>query len=374
MKRILSMILIVILCISTINIARADEYDSEDREVQMLYQSPLGYMSSEVHKNLFDCEYPQEYKKERKEAFDLLAKAEETYQSYEDNFITVKGGKLTKSLEDTGYIWIGKMKGNKPNGKGVILQRIPHDWLEMTLHRDVYETEDVENKPNRLYIPVSVGKFNKGKADGYVLNLIGMGRPKNEGIYKAGKVHKLCIEYQYPLEVLRDPYGNSVDYGSFYVIQNYTLDVNYDMKSNVEAEPVPFNYEFANELITYERFMGNVLKEFTANPLIIQPVVFRKRVFNKGKVKSGEFYSSVDIMLNTPKTLYSKLIYKGGLKGYDTKAGKGTEYWETTGNKKYEGEFGSGWFNSGLYHGKGTLYNEDGSIKYKGKFKNGEIK
>ena len=27
----------------------------------------------------------------------------------------------------------------------------------------------------------------------------------------------------------------------------------------------------------------------------------------------------------------------------------------------------------GKYHGKGILYNEDGSVKYEGKFKNGEV-
>ena len=47
------------------------------------------------------------------------------------------------------------------------------------------------------------------------------------------------------------------------------------------------------------------------------------------------------------------------------KHGKGTDY--RNGQKWYEGKF-----KDGEWNGKGTLYNDDGTIKWKGKFKDGE--
>ena len=48
--------------------------------------------------------------------------------------------------------------------------------------------------------------------------------------------------------------------------------------------------------------------------------------------------------------------------------GKGIEYYFGTTKIKYKGEF-----DDDVYHGNGTLYDEEGNIIYKGKFKNGDI-
>ncbi|MGL5712158.1 MAG: hypothetical protein ACRCX2_03995 [Paraclostridium sp.] len=68
-------------------------------------------------------------------------------------------------------------------------------------------------------------------------------------------------------------------------------------------------------------------------------------------------------------TLYNEdgsIKYKGKFKKGDY-SGEGTLYY-SNGNIEYEGKF-----KKNKYSGKGALYNEDGTIKHKGKFKRGDI-
>jgi antitoxin component YwqK of YwqJK toxin-antitoxin module len=60
------------------------------------------------------------------------------------------------------------------------------------------------------------------------------------------------------------------------------------------------------------------------------------------------------------------LSYEGDMKG-DVQSGRGKIYYPLSDQIQYEGELAGG-----EYDGEGTLYNEDGSIQYKGKWDMGD--
>jgi len=114
-------------------------------------------------------------------------------------------------------------------------------------------------------------------------------------------------------------------------------------------------------LITTLQFWASGSGTIYQNGLI--PYENDPSILYEGKLKNNE----KDGKGKEYDKLNQTLKYEGEFKN-DKYAGKGKLYYEDGKTLKYEGEF-----KNGKYHGKGTLYNKDGSVKHKGKFKNGDI-
>lgn len=248
---------------------------------------------------------------------DYASKYQRSYLLEENNFIGNDNFKLT--LDQSKYMYYGKLKDNKPNGEGVL--------LESTDEGDVYSIK-------------YVGEFKDGRYNG-------------EGLYYGdfkdinSELDNMGVRYLYYKGEFKD--GNFSGKGNMYV-PDLNID-NYDKALEIYLEK---NKKVIESLSNKS--------ENTSEPYISKMPLYDTRILESGEFKKEE--------LNGEGTLYysnGKIEYVGDFKK-DEYWGEGILYNEN-GSIKYKGEF-----KNSKYDGKGTLYNEDGSVKYKGEWSNGDLK
>lgn len=222
---------------------------------------------------------------------------------------------------ETGYYYIGELKDNEPEGYGMVLR-----W-------DSLKSGVTGNTEVAL---IYLGEFHKGQYDGYGLLFDG------SAIDKGGLGPTDAI-LQY---VTSDPHSELFD-------QWYQSGVNYvqydgtfkDGKKDGEGN------SYFISLLNLSTYSEDPQAAFDEGP---------SYSVNIGDYKDGELDGDV-------------LQYAGGYLYYDgemkdgERSGSGKEYYLGSTNLLYDGEF-----KDGDYHGNGTMYAEDGSIIYEGKWKYGD--
>ncbi|WP_053957479.1 hypothetical protein [Inediibacterium massiliense] len=244
---------------------------------------------------------------ERKEFVNVLDNFHKK-ESY--NFVTVEkkssGNDYYKlSFNPTNYIYIGELEENLPSGKGVL-------------------AEILKNENQSIVTVKYVGYFKEGRFNGY-----------GKYFSSPSKVSKLYRAYE-PLECLGIKYleyegyfkdGERDNFGHCYVPENC---MKYDHKRgflDFAYGPREYVDKNQNELEKYQK----LLSKNTTELIFCDLPLLESQLYYCGQFEKNVFKGKGSIFLN------SKLIYKGE-------------------------------FKYNRYHGEGTLYNEDGSIKYKGTF------
>lgn len=281
--------------------------------------------------NLLDCPYPSKFSSKRSKTLKQISRIKDKlYDREECCFIDTKKEysewgtgdienkhHFKKTLDYSEFIYVGKLKKNEPNGKGILLRL----------------------QDNDAAVVIYAGEFKEGYFDGYGMlfqqdgysNLLGTIHAyylAYEGEFKKGIANGEGIIYYTPM-VRSEKYETWRD----------EQDVRGGEKISIDLEvPVIVPRVFAIGDINKGRLDGQV------------------KIYQPALVEKDPYYLPV-----------GGLSYDGHMKDnkYD---GKGTLYYND-GTVKYKGE----WRND-KYSGKGTLYNEDGSIKHKGKFKKGDVK
>ena len=219
-----------------------------------------------------------------------------------------------RSTENTGILYVGDIKKNRPDGWGIILENHGPSRFHA-------ETKGIE-----IYEILYMGQFKNGKINGY-----------------GCLFEDRCLIYDGQFDNGKhDGKGREYDVNSF-------LGVKEDHRELLSEKN-----EERSEII--ERKEGG--RYFSPEPIVVG------RLHYIGDYKSDEYHGKGDRYWGVG------LEYSGEWKKgkWD---GKGTEYFIFKEEliKKYEGQF-----KKGQYSGKGVLYYEDGSVNYKGEFRNGEIK
>lgn len=178
--------------------------------------------------------------------------------------------------------------------------------------------------------PIYIGNFDKGYRTGYGIEFMTQADDyynkldivKSEGEFKKGKYEGEHILYAYAYN------DNTAYFGE------------------VDCFLYTYNDDSA--------------KEYPSMNYVASTYISSDITYSNGKENGKGKEYSVDKNYNVH--LYYDGKYKNGSKT------KGTLYFWGTNQKEYVGEF-----KNDEYHGKGTLYNEDGTVKYKGKFRRGDI-
>lgn len=229
------------------------------------------------------------------------------------------------------YIYVGEMKKNMPNGKGIIYS---------VYHSDLGK---------KVFAPLYIGTFKDGVYNGY-------GRKFN----KASVYYHMLTGLEYwNLDKL------GIGYQEY---EGYFRDGKYDGTGNYMIVDEVIEDEMESNLIKYSESNKTTINSFskelseTEFPLLISDLPPLKTFVSY----IGDFRDS---NMNGKGKIFNKqntLIYEGGFK-LDSYYGQGKLYY-SDGKIRYEGEF-----KNGKYDGYGTLYNEDGSIEYKGEWNSGDI-
>lgn len=254
---------------------------------------------------------------------------------------------MTKDI--TEFLYVGQMKKNKPDGIGVILK--PVDFVvESEEEGKAYITEYTGFSDEVYYARCYIGEFKGGRPEGYGIEFSVPGdddyimQPINiqefagdkiqEGIFASANPRK------YEGKFKNGKYsgkGNEFIYMGIYWEES-ALDWDIDSYSDYLEED-----EIENSLV--EKYLNG-----TNEDIIIYSGNYKKGK-KKGKFKVYE---------------WGFLSYEGDMKG-DVQSGRGKIYYPLSDQIQYEGELAGG-----EYEGEGTLYNEDGSIQYKGKWDMGD--
>lgn len=265
--------------------ANVKKYDAEDLEIVPE----------------FSYHYAREAKK-------LMKVYEEAGQADSSEFVAViyerKGlfdGSMqyVQTLSDGDYLYYGKMKNGKPNGKGIII-------------------EDVDAMNCKL--PVILGNFKDGQLDGYAVKFETMYTfaVKSEGYYKKGELNGEYIEYSVPV--------SNLEY--IETLESYIRDKRY---SSEEPD---------NPLLLEVPLMPVVVLEtggYKNGKMVGEWVVY----FSDGSI-GAEIKMNRDGETGKGSIYYpdGTLKYKGELKNFQYH-GKGTLYKED-GSLEYKGKFVNG--------------------------------
>lgn len=230
-----------------------------------------------------------------KEAKKLINDYRKTIDSYEGHFVNLSSDKkafsdIVEYKQQTAYsedVYIGNIKNGKPNGFGIIAQRIHTDQL----------------------LPIYIGYFKDGLLDGYGVTYTKDGsnyyRVEKEANYESGKLS-----------------GNYYEYS-----EDYSTDVHYDLGT---AQQVLFDYPF--ETSVYISAQGEYKNNKKSGKWIEEHGLGWADVTysdNGKKAKGTIYYPDGGIQ------------YDGEMNSILQYNGKGTLY-RTDGSVEYKGTFKNG--------------------------------
>lgn len=254
-----------------------------------------------------------------------------------------KEGQYVATKEETGYLYIGKMKNNKPNGYGKILKMYSateyeendHTRIKFSSYKEADTADDIYS------VLVYAGEFKKG--------------------YFSGYGWKYTIPFENWDDLANSIYGRDLGEDYEHVTDN--------IQANILETCNPIEYmgefkkgEYCGEgiQIAYPIREISVESDTTELQEMLGFDISEQIIFYIGEFKNG--YRNGQIK----EYMFGKLVYSGNEKDNEYN-GKGTEYYGETGSIRYEGE----WKN-GMHHGQGTEYDEDGSVIYSGKWRRGD--
>lgn len=280
-------------------------------------------------------EFPYENKKMSKKAMKLYEeamKAEiEDYICLEElsegGIINEKVVHYKKTIDEYNapYRYYGKLNGNnEPDGMGVLLK----NWSINPTEVDGGYCVDI------YYI----GEFKDGYKEGYGI------------VYDTEEKYELSIKYEG--EFRKGKYDGE---GTLY---SYTV--------RDEGIQIVREWLFGRELGEPKAEYDYLFEKFEKNNFYSYPITASAKEYS-GEFEDGEFHGEGKKYFGVDEDNQPFLTYEGEFENGKYE-GKGKEYYYDGGGLKYEGEF-----KNGNYHGKGTLYDEQGNVTHKGKFKNGDI-
>lgn len=283
-------------------------FTSEERET---YLSPLSSLKPndsyyEGYDNLFNWEYPTAFRNEREEVFELLSKID-------GSVFQVSGGEIINNAEiilvekcgygsfqriapygETGratYFYYGDISSNRPNGIGVLLQRVSAGGFSCGI------------------VPVYAGHFENGVIKGYGLWLQGSQSDfaRFNGIKSEGY-------FDYTTEPREEgPFGTEGSYGNLQgegiVYYNVLFDVsNYALLDIIDEGKSELDYD--------EMMDPNLVTEYLVitNYPVQRPKVQYEGTFKNGNLLEGTEYYIEDMCYGTVRSYGSfcyDVIYNG---------------------------------------------------------------
>ena len=221
---------------------------------------------------------------------------------------------------ESGYYYVGELKDNQPDGFGMILQR---DTLRSDYDDPTY---------SYLYI----GSFEKGLYEGYGL-LFRVPTIDNGGYGDLNTIFQYVTEDQTSDLFQRWYLGGS----------NYVVYEGMFHKGERDGLGNSFSTSIANTV------------DYSTDP---QTAMDRGLTY---WINTGEFKD--DQMDGAVRQYCAGYLYYDGEMKDGERSGDGKEYYMGSTQLRYEGEF-----DHDTYDGKGTMYAEDGSEIYSGKWRDGD--
>lgn len=305
------------------------EYDENESYIEDYKEKRKEEIIGQAEEYMYPfSEFPYENKKKSKKAMELYKKA---MKASEKDFIYVeeisKGGivstkeihyKKTIDTNDAQYKYYGKVnKNSEPEGMGIL----------------------IENKKNTGgYIAIYyIGEFDDGYMEGYGIE------------YNNDFDNELTVRYEG--EFRKGKYNGN---GTAYLgcVESDGTQIIKDWKYAIMMDEPRQEYEYL-----FEEVVGGDW---------VYPVSVATKVYS-GEFKDGEYHGKGKRYLGVDENKQPILVYEGNFEN-GKYSGKGKSYYFINGQLEYEGQF-----KNGEYHGKGILYDEQGNVLHKGKFKNGEI-
>ena len=255
--------------------------------------------------------------------------------------------------KETGLLYVGQMKDNKPDGIGALLKPVSLSIGENDdgeLVANIYEYSGWLDDEDIYFVRIYMGNFKEGRPEGYGIEFstpgdddyfvrtINLNNYQNEEFQVA--IFEMANPRRYEGGFKSGKYsGEGTEYG---YMETYSYGVGSQDENMEEFE----DEEYA-ELLGEEEYrkMQEILSGSNKDITIIS-----------GTYENGE--------LNGMAKVYELeyLSYDGDMKNGE-KNGKGIKYFSCSEQIQYEGEWAYG-----KYNGTGTLYNEDGSVSYSGKW------
>lgn len=266
---------------------------------------------------------------------------------------TDKKAYYARTKNNTGLVYAGKMKNNKPEGIGSVLQLV--ELISDTDNSEMTYFQNYTGQSDEVYFArVYIGNFKKGIPEGYGIEYIS---PADESYLSQGI--NLGAFYEY----------NGED------IQTSIFDTVNPMKYEGKFKGGKYSGK-GNEYWYIGSFLGKQIEEISSLDEYLELLGYDDE--RASKIKEGLSGKNMDIIIFSGNYKKGKKEgrfkeYKWGYLSYegnmldDSETGTGTVYYPMSKQIKYEGELVEG-----VYDGKGTLYDEDGSILYEGVWKNGE--
>lgn len=247
-----------------------------------------------------------------KTAIEFQDKAEElgddTYLFLNDGFFG--DGSFEQTGDQTKYLYRGELKNNKPSGFGMLAK--------------YYQF----NTELSMYVPIYIGEFRDGMYDG-------------EGVlYYDYSDTEVVTSIAYTTKANEENIDECID--AFFQSIEYIGEFD---KGTKNGQGIMFIYPDINFY-----YYANSDEESLDMKNISAYI---------GEFKDGMYDGK-------GKHYYHQLLIYDGEYKENKLEGQGVSYYPDTEQKKYDGE----WKNN-VYDGSGTLYDETGSIIYKGKWENG---
>lgn len=349
-RKIGRIILLIAICLGIEGIAFAEDGSIE---------SPMFSTEYREYYNDYNSLKVYDFEKENK----VLDKAIEKCQS--NDMVAVheigkigKGTYWIRTNEATDMFYLGRLKDNKPEGKGVLYKKIL--GLEMGISSDLSDS---------YYVKYYEGEFKKGKQEGFGREYVSpIDSLQVDGadtdIIPLNLYEEVTDDIQSNLLLTTNPlcyegYFKNNEYSGKgnryeYLVFDSMLYEAEQMEELEKALEGSWEEEYNNEEEMYDYYEDGIEEPS-------QEQYYSKHInVYTGKFKKGKENGKIKVYY------HGMLLYDGEMKK-GIMDGQGTQYYPESAQIRYKG----GW-KQGEYNGNGTLYDESGEEEYSGKWNNGE--
>ncbi len=343
MKKVNWMIGIVLFLCMGINVYAADEPP---------YMS-VEYLRQYIEENDIDIYEFKERSKIQKKMDDSMKKSGEFMLIKENTEFGKQPYYGQADIYDAEYAYLGKMKKNRPDGAGIIIKPVElvmDSKEEGKAYIREYSSYSVyEEEPEDIYYAmVYGGEFKNGRPEGY-------------GVKFSVPGDDVYIEQPIKIDGDGDIQDAIFEWANPRKYEGYFKDGRYSGKGN-EYVYMGINWENDGEDGLSEDYSGLYSENDEKNSKAANFFSGQNKdiMIYSGKYKKGKMNGKFKIYQ------FGYLSYEGDMKKNE-QTGKGKCYYPFSKQIMYEGELVNG-----KCDGKGTMYNEDGSVHYKGEWEMGE--